>query len=79
MSCPDFPTHIEVTGEAAYIRWYGKREWYRSGYSKEELQEWAEIIRQLEKEVGKVYGYFNNDFGCYAPKNCLDLRKILNL
>jgi uncharacterized protein YecE (DUF72 family) len=79
VSCPDFPLHIEVTGDVSYIRWHGKEKWYRSKYSSSELNKWARIIHSLERKVDRVYGYFNNDFNCYAPKNCGALLKILGI
>ena len=75
VNCPDYPTHIEVTSDFAYIRWHGKEGWYRSNYSKTELEKWAHSMRKLD--VKDVYGYFNNDFNCYAPKNCMQLKEIL--
>ncbi|MEA2053652.1 MAG: DUF72 domain-containing protein [Candidatus Thermoplasmatota archaeon] len=75
ISFPSLPTQIEVTAEFAYIRWHGKESLYSSNYSKEELEEWAEVIRNLD--VKDVYGYFNNDFNCYAPKNCEQLKEMM--
>lgn len=77
ISSPDFITDFIVTSDFAYIRWHGKDKWYRYNYSKEELKEWAEKIRSLDVE--EVYGYFNNDFEGYAPKNCEKLKKILGV
>lgn len=75
VSCPDLPVHIEVTSNFAYIRWHGKENWYSSNYSTKELEKWAHTMRNLD--VKDIYGYFNNDFNCYAPKNCLQLKEIL--
>ncbi len=77
VSAPDFTTDIVVTSDFAYIRWHGKDNWYRYNYSKEELKNWAEKIENLE--VDEVYGYFNNDFEGYAPKNCMELKEILEV
>lgn len=75
ISAPDFETKIKVTTDFAYIRWHGKDDWYRYNYSKEELNGWATKIKNLDVE--DVYGYFNNDYEAFAPKNCIELREIL--
>jgi uncharacterized protein YecE (DUF72 family) len=74
VSCPDFPTHLQVTVPWAYIRWHGLGNWYRYDYTRRELERWAEQIRQLKAE--RVYGYFNNDYNAWAPKNCLELKTL---
>jgi uncharacterized protein YecE (DUF72 family) len=78
VSCPDFPTVLKVTADFAYIRFHGKLAWYRSSYSDNELRDWAGHIRRLAKKAD-VFGYFNNDWHCYAPQNCAKLKKFLKL
>ncbi|MGC9553693.1 MAG: DUF72 domain-containing protein [Thermoplasmatota archaeon] len=73
-SCPDLEPVVEVTAPFVYIRWHGPREWYASGYTDQELQRWAHVIRSLEVPV---YGYFNNDARGYALDNCRTLREML--
>lgn len=75
VSCPDFEPLIEVTASFAYIRWHGRKEWYRSQYTQEELAAWADRIRALQVET--VYGYFNNDARGYAPADCAALRQLV--
>lgn len=75
LSSPDFQTDFIVTSDFAYIRWHGKKNWYRYNYSSDELKNWASKIK--DADVKKIYGYFNNDFEGYAPKNCLELKEIL--
>lgn len=76
-SCPDFPSKVEITSDLAYLRLHGEEQWYRSPYSQEDLKEWAGQIRKMEERVEKVYVYFNNDFGCHAPRNAKQLKEIL--
>jgi uncharacterized protein YecE (DUF72 family) len=76
VSCPDLPTHVVATADHAYIRFHGLEHWYRYDYSREELEEWARIIEELNAK--KVYAYFNNDYNAWAPKNCLSLKEILS-
>jgi len=75
ISSPDFKTDLKVTTDFAYFRWHGKNNWYRYNYSEDELKKWAKKIKKLDLE--NVYGYFNNDFKGYAPKNCLQLKEII--
>jgi uncharacterized protein YecE (DUF72 family) len=69
-----YPYEEAVTADFIYIRLHGSRKLYASDYSEDELQAWAEKIRQWERET---YIYFDNDFGGYAPKNAARLKKIL--
>jgi uncharacterized protein YecE (DUF72 family) len=76
ISAPSLPTNIQITTNFAYIRWHGEgKDWYRYDYSDEQLNGWATQIKKLE--VNDVFGYFNNDYDAFAPKNCLKLKKIL--
>lgn len=76
ISAPNMPSTVKVTSNFAYIRWHGLDEWYKYDYSKKELYVWAEIINNLD--VSDVFGYFNNDYQGFAPKNCLQLKKLLS-
>ena len=75
VSCPEYPTHIEVTSDFAYIRWHGKEKWYSSNYSKTELEKWAQAIKNLDAK--NIYGYFNNDFHGYAVENARTLQRMI--
>ncbi len=55
------------TADTAYIRFHGKTSWYKYNYSEQELQDWVQRLRKLK--VRQVYGYFNNDYETYAPRN----------
>ena len=67
-----------VTGQAAYIRLHGRSGWYDSNYSLDELNEIAALARLMaERGAEKVYIFFNNDVGGYAPHNALALAEIL--
>jgi len=75
ISAPGLPSTIQVTSDFAYFRWHGVDDWYKHNYSKNELNGWATKIKQLD--VNEIYGYFNNDFNAYAPKNCELLKELL--
>jgi uncharacterized protein YecE (DUF72 family) len=75
IDAPDLPSIIEIITDFVYIRWHGTKRWYNDNYTKNELQKWADIINNLSVEY--VFGYFNNDYMGYAPKNCLVLKSLL--
>ncbi len=67
-----------VTGQRAYIRLHGRRRWYADSYSLEELKEIARLAQHIvTKGAQEVYIFFNNDFGGYAPRNALELLRML--
>lgn len=70
-------TPVLVTGPAAYLRFHGSDARYGGNYSDAMLQQWAEQIRGLQREVNSVWCYFNNDIGGHAPRNALTLRQLL--
>jgi len=76
---PLLPPEIIVTSDFSYIRWHGhgRRPWYYYEYSEEELREWVPRIKELSENVKEIYGYFNNHFRGYAPKNALQMLKLL--
>ncbi|MGB9855316.1 MAG: DUF72 domain-containing protein [Caldisericum exile] len=74
----NYPLYKIDTANFAYIRLHGPKELYASSYSSEELKEWANHIRSLNKKGLSAFVYFNNDFYCYAVKNALTLKKLLS-
>lgn len=75
ISGPGLPEIVEATADFSYIRWHGKEHWYNWDYSEEELLIWKDRI--LGIGVKDVFGYFNNDAGGFAVKNCRELKEIL--
>lgn len=71
---PEIPLQI---GHTAYLRFHGKdkKQKYRYYYSKAELQEWAEKIRELNPH--RIFIYFNNDYDGNAIKNARELEGML--
>ena len=74
---PDFRTPLVTTSDFSYIRFHGSRWLYSSGYSDEELEDWAQKINELG--VTKVYVYFNNDAEGFAIENALKLKSLLGV
>lgn len=67
-----------VTGETAYIRLHGRKKWYAYDYTESELDGIAALARRMSRLGAKrVYIFFNNDLGGYAPKNALTLMGML--
>jgi uncharacterized protein YecE (DUF72 family) len=67
------PEDLFVNHGIAYLRFHGKKDWYRYRYSDHELTGWARKIRN--SGAGQLYAYFNNDVDAHAPANALTLRK----
>jgi len=59
-----------------YLRFHGPRELFASNYSLAELKNWAKKIKKwgINKDI---FIYFNNDFSGFAPKNAIELQKIM--
>jgi len=74
ISAPKLPSEVVSTGKLAYVRLHGVESWYDYHYSEGELRQWAEQIKKLK--IG-TYVYFNNDVNAHAPKNGLELNRML--
>jgi uncharacterized protein YecE (DUF72 family) len=62
-----------VIGDLAYVRFHGPDGKYRGSYPDRALRDWAEKMRAWSRRRKRVFAYFNNDIGGYAPKNALTL------
>ncbi|HEX6982026.1 MAG TPA: DUF72 domain-containing protein [Balneolaceae bacterium] len=77
LSAPDnLPEQFITTSDTAYVRFHGKKEWYRYNYSDKELKEWSDRIKELKAE--RVYLYFNNDYEAHAVFNGQKMRELLD-
>jgi uncharacterized protein YecE (DUF72 family) len=67
---------LEATADWRFLRFhYGARG--RGGnYSKREIAEWGERIKQWRR-TETVYAYFNNDWRGFAPANAKELIRVL--
>jgi uncharacterized protein YecE (DUF72 family) len=72
-----YPWREEMTADFVYIRFHGPRQLYASKYSEEEMENWAEKIKEYRKSYD-VYCYFNNDFFGYAIENARQLLQLLS-
>jgi uncharacterized protein YecE (DUF72 family) len=67
---------LESAGPFVYLRFHGPGALFASGYSDEELREWAQQIREWLAEGMDVYAYFNNDAEGCAVINAMRLREL---
>ncbi len=72
-----FQTH-ELTADFTYVRFHHGHRGRRGIYPQTELAEWAQRIGGWAQSVD-VYGYFNNDWEQFAPRNALAPRRMLDL
>ena len=67
-----------IAGDLIYIRFHGTTGRYSGNYSKSDLQEWADWIKDNLKGIRAAYAYFNNDYNAYAVNNAKTLREVLS-
>lgn len=68
-----WPEFNEVTADFAYARLHGSPQLYASGYTPEQLDDWADWAQQLMDRGHDVYAYFDNDSQGHAPFDALAL------
>lgn len=73
----NYPLVTTPTADFMYVRLHGYPELYRSSYSVDELQTWANLIRTWLEQDKMVYVYFNNDAEGHAVKNALALKSLI--
>jgi uncharacterized protein YecE (DUF72 family) len=67
-----------VTADFVYLRLHGSQQLYVSRYSDEELDWWADEIRQWLAQGRDVYAYFDNDAQGHAPYDAMRLAERVN-
>lgn len=77
VNSPSLPTIYRATSPLVYMRFHGSTEWYSSKYSEDELKEFKDHILKFLEEGRRVFVYFNNDVGGYAPQNAIELKKLI--
>jgi uncharacterized protein YecE (DUF72 family) len=60
----------------SFVRFHRGTRGRRGNYSAGELSHWASTLDRWSRH-GDVYAYFNNDWEGFAPRNALDLRRLL--
>lgn len=68
----------ELTADFVYVRLHGSTELYVSGYSDDELDDWAARIEKWRGPIGRdAYVYFDNDAKVHAPHDASRLAERL--
>jgi uncharacterized protein YecE (DUF72 family) len=62
----------EIVTDWTYVRFHRGRRGRRGNYSDEELATWKRRIAAWRRRI-EVYGYFNNDWEAFAPRNAMKL------
>lgn len=78
------PAVPEITADFAYIRWIGSR---RMGGRREngkvdrsrDLELWAQTIKELGEKVGRICGFFNDDYSGHSPSDVNQLKDLLGI
>jgi uncharacterized protein YecE (DUF72 family) len=74
VECP-----LVATARFTYMRFHGSRARYRGKYTDAMLEDWADRLSSLAREVDEVYVYFNNDAWAHAVTNAKTLAGLLGL
>ena len=71
---------LRATTDFVYVRLHGPDQADQHGcYSEENLNWWADRIREWHNMNKDVYVYFNNDFEGHAVRNAQRLKQLLNV
>lgn len=74
----DLPDDIWQTTDIIYIRFHGKKEWYKYSYRNDQLEKWKRKILKLSPRPEEIYAYFNNDVNANAVDDAFRFSDILN-
>lgn len=66
-----------ITGRVAYIRLHGPHKAYAGKYTSAHLRPWIERIRLWQRQVERIFVYFNNDQEAFAVQNALQVKRAL--
>lgn len=72
-----FQSPIEITADFTYVRLHGPGNKYQGDYSRQILRNWAKRIEAWRRKLRHVFVYFDNDQAGFAPKNALELKKMI--
>ena len=72
-----FQSPIEITADFTYVRLHGPGNKYQGDYSRQILRNWTKRIEAWRRKLRHVFVYFDNDQAGFAPKNALELRKMI--
>ncbi len=78
------PAVPQTTADFTYIRWIGNRR-MRTRRQEEkvnrcrDLELWADTIKELGEKVGRIYGFFNDDYSGHSPSDVNQLKELLGI
>ena len=72
-----FKSPLEVTADFTYMRLHGPGNKYQGDYSESNLRTWVKRIDTWRKELKHIFVYFDNDQAGFAPKNAIELRRMV--
>jgi uncharacterized protein YecE (DUF72 family) len=75
MSHPTLPANVVANTETLYYRMHGNQQLYASAYSREELLQLRDKVK--ETNVKQAFIYFNNDIGASAIFNAKELKELV--
>ena len=62
------------TTDTSYLRFHGKKEWYKYLYTEKELKSWKDRIES--QDISGLYIYFNNDYDANSIKNARQIKEM---
>jgi uncharacterized protein YecE (DUF72 family) len=83
-----FPRRAYLVGDTAYVRFHGRnaRDWWSGGslrydykYTREELEQWTKLIREMAGRASQTYIFFNNCHAGHAVLNARMMEDLLGL
>ncbi|KDF02162.1 hypothetical protein Y900_025325 [Mycolicibacterium aromaticivorans JS19b1 = JCM 16368] len=79
ISGPGMPCVLRATTDLVYVRMHGPdtAPIYAGDYTEDDLNWWADRIREWQDQDRRVLVYFNNDGQGHAVRNALRLRELL--
>jgi uncharacterized protein YecE (DUF72 family) len=81
VEAPFLPRTPRVTADVAYVRWHGyPGVGQRSRHETDpaaSLRPWVTILRDLERQAERVYGFVRNSYSGYAPRDGSVLMALL--
>lgn len=63
----------------SYVRWHYGHRGRDGNYGPKELDAWRAVVERRARGGHDVYGYFNNDWTGYAPRNAAGLMERLDV
>jgi len=76
---PSWPKVFEITSDFVYVRMHGSKILFGSKYTKKELKDLAQKIKEWKRQNLDVYCYFNNDAKGYAVEDAKELLKLCQI